>query len=81
MARTIKPAALGSRTARARLRRRRQPHWNAIGAKIHLGYVRRPAERAGRWILRRRIRGRYSTQTIGAADDAIEAGPRRHALV
>jgi integrase len=73
MARTIKPAALGSRTARARLRRGRQPHWNAIDAKSHLGYVRRPAERAGRWILRRRIRGRYSTQTIGAADDAIEA--------
>ena len=73
MARTIKPAALGSRTSRARLRRGRQPHFNAIGPRAHLGYVRRPDEKAGRWILRRRIGGRYTVITIGAADDAIEA--------
>jgi integrase len=74
MARTIKPAALGSRTARARLKRGRQPHFNSlVGAKVHLGYVRRPDERAGRWILRRRIAGRYSVVTIGAADDVLAA--------
>jgi integrase len=73
MARTIKPAALGSRTARARLRPGRQPSWNAIAARAHLGYQRWPDEKAGRWILRRRIGRRYTTLTIGAADDAIES--------
>jgi len=65
---------MSTRTARARLRRGRQPHWNAIGARTHLGYQRwDDGERAGRWILRRRIAGRYSTISIGAADDAIAA--------
>ncbi len=73
MARTIRPAALGTRTARAKLRRGRQPHWNALTAKAHLGYQRWPDEKAGRWVLRRRIGGRYTMMTIGAADDALEA--------
>ena len=65
---------MSTRPARARLRRGRQPHWNAIGARTHLGYQRwDDGERAGRWILRRRIAGRYSTISIGAADDTIEA--------
>jgi integrase len=74
MAGTVREAALGSRTARSRLKRGRQPHFNSlVGAKVHLGYVRREGERAGRWILRRRIGGKYSTTTIGAAADAIES--------
>jgi len=73
MARTIKPAAISTRTSRARLKRGRQPHFNSIGPRAHLGYVRRPDERAGRWILRRRIGGRYSVATIGIADDVLAA--------
>jgi integrase len=73
MARTIRPAAMLTRTARARLRRGRQPAYNALTARAHLGYVRRPAEPFGRWILRRRIGGRYTTLTIGAADDVLAA--------
>jgi integrase len=74
MAGTVREAALGSRTSRARLKRGRQPHFNSlVGARVHLGYVRRPDEKAGRWILRRRIGGKYSTVTIGIADDAIES--------
>src|SRR5262245_1333740 len=73
MARTIRPAALSTRTSRARLKRGRQPSWNALTARAHLGYQRWPGEPAGRWILRRRIAGRYSVATIGAADDSIES--------
>jgi integrase len=73
MARTIKPAAISTRTSRARLRRGRQPHLNPLTARAALGYVRREGERVGRWILRRRIGGKYSTLTIGVADDAIES--------
>jgi integrase len=69
--RTIKPAAMSTRTARKSLTRGRQPHWNALAARAHLGYQRWPDEKAGRWILRRRIAGRYSMMTIAAADDAI----------
>jgi integrase len=73
MARTIKPAAMDSKTARAKLRRGRQPSWNALTARAHLGYQRWPGEPAGRWILRRRIGRRYSTMSVGAADDALAA--------
>jgi integrase len=64
---------MSTRTARARLRRGRQPSWNALTARAHLGYQRWPGEPSGRWILRRRVRGRYSMMTIGAADDALAA--------
>src|SRR4051812_47599105 len=73
MARTVRPAAMSTRTARARLRRGRQPRWNGLTARAHLGYQRWPDEPSGRWVLRRRIGGRYSTLSIGAADDAIAA--------
>jgi integrase len=73
MARTIKPVDLSTRTARARLKRGRQPSWNALTAQAHLGYQRWPDEKAGRWILRTRRAGRYSTMTIGAADDVLAA--------
>jgi hypothetical protein len=73
MARTIKPAAITTRTSRARLKRGRQPHLTPLTARAALGYIRRPGEPSGRWILRRRIGGKYTTLTIGAADDAIAA--------
>jgi integrase len=73
MARTIRPVAISTRTSRARLRRGRQPTWNAIARGVHIGYQRWPGEPSGRWILRTRRAGRYSTLTIGAADDAIDS--------
>ena len=67
---TVREARLGTRTARARLRRGRQPHWSTITAgRAHLGYQRWPHDRAGRWVLRRRIGGAYAVQAIGVADD------------
>jgi integrase len=74
MARTVREVKLGSPTARRRLAPGRQPHWNTLRAgHSHLGWQRWPEDRAGRWVLRRRIGGNYATQTIGAANDVMIA--------
>jgi integrase len=74
MARTVHEARLGSPTARAKLKPGRQPHWNTIiHARDHLGWQKWPQDKAGRWVLRTRRGGEYSTQSIGAADDAQKA--------
>ncbi len=74
MAGAVKHAKLESRTSRSRLKRGRQPHWQALQAgAIHLGYQRRPDEAAGRWILRRRIGDKYAVMELGRADDDATA--------
>lgn len=71
MAGTVQEARLGTPTARSRLKPGRMPHWNTIVAgRDHLGWQRRPKDRAGRWLLRTRRGGDYSIETIGTADDA-----------
>jgi integrase len=75
MAGTVREATLQTPTARARLKRGRQPHWRAlVPGKIHLGYQRWPEDHAGRWLLRRRVAGRYTTATLGRADEGNGAG-------
>jgi hypothetical protein len=67
-------AKLQNPTARKRLPAGRQPHWNTIiASRDHLGYVRKVEARAGRWLLRRRRNGRYSTEPLGTADDYQQA--------
>jgi len=77
MARTVKHSKLESRTARARLKRGRQPHWRDIltgPVRVHIGYQRRPEEGEGRWLLRRYIgRDKYRVAALGRADDVREA--------
>jgi hypothetical protein len=74
MAGTIREAKLQNRTARKRLRGGRQPHWNTIIAgRDHLGYQRWEESASGRWLLRRRRGGNYSTEPIGIADDREDA--------
>jgi hypothetical protein len=56
MAGTVKHAKLESRTARSRLKRGRQPHWQAlVPGKVHLGYQCWKGDAVGRWVLRRYI--------------------------
>ena len=75
MAGTVKHAKLESRTARARLKRGRQPNWQAIvPGRAHLGYQRREGSDEGRWILRRYVGNRYRTVALGRADDAAARG-------
>jgi integrase len=71
MPKSVKAAILETRTARARLKRGRQAHWQPLRPGTHLGY-QRPADAAiGRWLLRRYLGGgnRYQVTQIGLADD------------
>jgi hypothetical protein len=65
-------ADLESRTARGRLKRGRQPHWQAlIPGRAHLGYQVAKGDPEGRWVLRRCIGvNQYRSETLGRADDA-----------
>src|SRR5262249_25145567 len=85
MSGTVKHARLETRFARAKLKRGRQAHFQAIiTGKVHLGYQRWPDESAGRGIFRRWIArkyrddGKYSHNqyegtTLGRADDTAKA--------
>ena len=72
---TVKHARLESRTARSRLKRGRQPHWQALEpGRVHLGWQCWKGDAAGRWVLRRYIGNRkYRTTALGLADGAAEA--------
>ena len=71
----VRHANLTSRSARSRLERRRQPHWQAlVRGRAHLGWQRWPEDRTGRWLLRRFLaRNKYRVVELGAADDAMPA--------
>jgi len=71
MARTIEHKKIESPTARARLKRGRQTHFQSLVAgKAALGYTRKDDAPHGRWFLRRYIGGdKYSIVPLGAADD------------
>ena len=72
MAGKVKHANLESRTARSRLKRGRQPHWQSlVPGRVHLGYQCWKGDKVGRWVLRRYIgNDKYRTETLGRADDA-----------
>jgi integrase len=85
MSGTVKRARLESQSARKRLKRRRQPRWQAlIEGKVHLGWQCRKGKPAGRWVLRRYLGmstskksgkpiARYNIIPLGLADDAEAA--------
>jgi integrase len=78
MARTIKPANLDSRTARARLKRGRQAHWQPLQAGSHFGYHHSRIDPAGRWLLRRYLgTNKYRLTELGLADDKQDANGER----
>jgi integrase len=75
MAGTVQHTKLDSPTARARLKRGRQPHWQTlVTGRAHLGYQRWQDARTGRWLLRRYDGQAYSVETLGQADDDREIG-------
>jgi hypothetical protein len=72
MARTVREATLGTRSARLRLPVQTKPHWRVIEQGLHLGYRRRAT--GGTWIARRRDEhGIYRETKIGLADDLQDA--------
>jgi integrase len=78
MSGTTKLVKLDNRTARARLKRKREPYWRTLViGKAHLGWMRPPdSSGPGRWILRRYQDNRYTQRQLGLADDLIEADGR-----
>jgi len=74
MARTVRDAALGSRTARADLKPSGQPYYrNLEPGLLHLGY-RKPKSGAGKWLARVYAGGGdYRHYPIGVADDLADA--------
>lgn len=84
MAGTVKHARLESQSARKRLKRRRQPHWQAlVEGKVHLGWQCWKGDDGGRWVLRRyigkhksakdKLVAKYRVLTLGLADDSAAA--------
>ena len=72
MARTVREAALATRSARLRLPVQTKPYWRLIEQGLHLGYRRRAT--GGTWIARRRDEhGMYREIKIGLADDLQNA--------
>jgi hypothetical protein len=72
MARTVREAALGTRSARLRLPVFAKPYCRVIEQGLHLGYRRRST--GGSWIARRRNdEGIYRETKLGLADDLQEA--------
>ena len=72
MARTVKDAALDTRTSRLKLKRRREPHWKGISQGAHIGY--RKGKNGGSWIARQYGEGgKYRYHKIGSADDIQDA--------
>jgi len=70
MSRTLRNPKLDSRSARLKLRPRREPYWALISPGCALGYRRGP----GTWIAKYRAEdGRRHYDAIGAADDTLDA--------
>jgi integrase len=75
MARTVREAALATRSARLRLAPHTKPYWRALEQGLHLGYRRRAT--GGSWIARRRNdEGIYRETKLGLADDLQDANDK-----
>lgn len=73
MARNVRDAKTDSRSARRKLKARREPYWTKIAKGCFLGY-RRGAADGGTWIARYRDdAGKQRYFALGPADDAMDA--------
>ncbi len=75
MPRKVKNPKTDSRTAREKLRQRREPYWAKISKGCFLGYRRIAI--CGTWIARYRDHdGKQHYRALGAADDSMEANAK-----
>jgi len=72
MVRSTRHSKLETRSGRATLPRRRAPYFAKVAQGLQLGYYR--GSTGGAWIARRYVgSGRYETDTVGLADDTVDA--------
>ncbi len=71
MARRVKNVKLDSRTARQDLEQNKNPYWVRIDRNAHIGY--RKGAKGGYWIARIRLGESFKMQSIGTADDTLDA--------
>lgn len=71
MAKTVRDANLETRTARSRLKAASKPYYRALDEGLHIGY--RKGKTAGKWVMRRYTGKAYVVETIGTADDTLDA--------
>lgn len=77
MGRAVRDSRLETRTARSKLRARKEPYWRGVSAGCHIGYYR--GLRGGTWVARYRAdsgRG-YTKTSLGLADDVQDADGQR----
>jgi hypothetical protein len=72
MARTVRNAKIDTRSARSKLKVRREPYWTVLGPGCAVGY--RKGTKGGRWIARWRDSDEHQHyKSLGSADDAMDA--------
>jgi integrase len=72
LARTVRDEKLSSRSAREKLEARGKPHYRALDRELHIGYRR--GKTGGVWVARWYVGdGAYKVETIGTADDRLDA--------
>lgn len=71
MARQVKNVKLDSRTARKNLKQDKNPYWARIERNAHVGY--RKGSKGGYWIARIRFGDKFKMQSLGTADDMLDA--------
>jgi integrase len=75
MARTVQDAKIGTREARRKLKASGKPYYRGIDRGLHIGY--RKGKTGGVWVMRWYVGDEaYKVETIGAADDNLDADGR-----
>lgn len=71
MSRLKRSPKISTRESRRKLAVRHEPYWQQIHSGISIGY--RKGKRGGSWIRRQAVAGGYQKETLGIADDHVDA--------
>ena len=69
MPRISRDSRLETREKRKGLKARHEPYWRLIDKGFYLGYRKGKPDRAGTWLARLLIKGKYTKKSLGNADD------------
>lgn len=69
MSRPARSSRLETREARKKLKVSHEPYWHKIEPGFHLGYRKGKRGKAGTWVARKLVNGKYKKHSLGKADD------------